>query len=154
MFIHKGVMERKLLKRVIIIDDQLAVREVVTRILRGGGFEVTHSFEMVQDALKFLGYDFGLGKFKSDPSLLADIIITDNKTPNSIRGYEFIKILKKYNMLSVLLTAYPVDEDEFKRLCGDSARLIYKDVIHSTEKPNPLIIELNELVSSAAIKNK
>jgi signal transduction histidine kinase/CheY-like chemotaxis protein len=86
-------------KRILIMDDEDNLRDLLGRELNKKGFFVTTAKDGLEGLKKALEHDY-------------DLVITDVRMPN-MDGVDSIKILKRINpsLLFVIITGFPIEQD-------------------------------------------
>jgi two-component system sensor histidine kinase and response regulator WspE len=96
--------ERRVRKRILIVEDSLTVRELERQTLENQGYEVVTAID---------GLD-GLNKVKSSPF---DLIITDIEMPR-MNGFEFLTQVKKQKNLKdipAIIVSYREREEDKRK---------------------------------------
>ncbi len=90
-------------RRILLVDDELAILLTLKAILEINGFEV----ETATSAKE------GIGKIKANTY---DMVITDMKMEHDRAGYDVVRAAKKaeYNPATSILTAYPMLGNDWK----------------------------------------
>src|SRR4051812_23582950 len=91
-------------RRILLVDDELAILLTLKAILEINGFEV----ETATSAKE------GIAKIKSSTF---DMVITDMKMENERSGYDVVRAAKKsdYRPATAILTAYPMLGNDWKQ---------------------------------------
>ena len=107
--------------RILLVDDEAAIRIALKTILEGHGFEVEVAASATEATQKL-----GEGQFH--------LIITDLRMETPGAGYEVIRAAREqqYNPAVVILTAYPVAEKDWMA-AGAQAMLTKGTGINSSE---------------------
>ncbi len=86
--------------KILVIEDEIAINEMVTEILKDNGYEVTQAYDGVEGFHQFVAHKF-------------DLIITDIMMEN-MDGKQFTMLVRKENthIPIIMLTAKSQEEDE------------------------------------------
>ena len=90
-------------RRILLVDDELAILLTLKAILEINGFEVETAVSAKE----------GIGKIKAHTY---DMVITDMKMEHDRAGYDVVRAAKKadYNPATSILTAYPMLGNDWK----------------------------------------
>src|SRR5438128_7984074 len=97
-------LERSMKRRILRVDDELAILLTLKAILEINGFEVETAISAKE----------GIGKIKTSAY---DMVITDMKMETEHSGYEVVRAAKKaeYKPATAILTAYPLLGNDWKQ---------------------------------------
>ncbi|RJR47352.1 MAG: response regulator [Desulfobacteraceae bacterium] len=122
-------------KRVLVVDDEEDIREVLTQLLSMCRLEVAGSFEEARDLLKSRDYDIAV----------LDIM--------GVKGYELLEIANQRNIPALMLTAHALSEEHLRHSAGKGAAyyapkdeiakidLFITDVLEAKEKKKNVWLE-------------
>ena len=129
-------------KKVLIVDDERDVLEVLTELLVLCKIDTASSFEEARDLLENYGYDI----------IILDIM--------GVRGFDLLEMATKKGIPALMLTAYALTEEDLKKSAESGAAYFVPkeemsqiatfvaDVLEAREKKkNPWIRWMNRLGS-------
>jgi CheY-like chemotaxis protein len=117
------------MKKLLLVDDEEAIRRLLTSVLEMGDFHVT-SAGSAAEAIRILRSEH------------FDVIVTDLRMETPLAGYDVVKESRKItgsHPLTVLLTAFPVPAAEWRRVGADALLTKGGETLQLTERLENLL---------------
>ena len=96
-------------RKVLIVDDELAVRTMLQAVLESDRYQVTTATSAADAREKIAAQDF-------------DAVISDMRMESAIAGYDVVRAARRrsQHVVIILLTAFPISETEWRTEGADA----------------------------------
>jgi CheY-like chemotaxis protein len=123
--------KRKGTKKILLVDDDAMTREIITEVLKSGGYAADVVSDGIQAIIEISQNDY-------------DLILSDISMPN-FNGYQLLEFLKEKNIgiPVVFLTSYISQEEEIKGLKLGAVEYLKKPV-----DADLLLLRLNNIFNN------
>lgn len=114
--------------RVLLVDDEEAIRRLLSSVLQMADFEVTTAGSAREGIQKLGTEDF-------------DLVLTDLRMETPLAGYDVVKAAQSLNQrpVSVIVTAFPVPPSEWRSVGADALFTKGLETIHMADRLKQLM---------------
>ncbi len=114
--------------RVLLVDDEEAIRRLLSSILEQADFEVTTAAS-AREGIQKLGAE------------AFDLVLTDLRMETPLAGYEVVKAARNLSRrpVSVIVTAFPVPPSEWRSIGADALFTKGLETLHMADQLRKLM---------------